>query len=577
MKKRTSPSHSSQLQFSFNQVSWGTREATILSAMEFITTYEPSLLDEQEESLEKNNLQMGVDSAYQFLQQKLAMDSTQIRLITYILYHSAKHSSACDNEDLSNMLKIHPLRMMQLTNDLYALEEMGYLYSMSDSMNTGWRISKEAREALVSNQAFDIQRIKMETSIDFLIRANEYIKDGKRFDMDGSIVNNLRRFMTQNAHLPLVQHLNNLPTEEDKWFMLIMMTVLAIDEDDYVSGRDLEQILSNKVLRNIFYQMKQKKHLFVTKNYVVPYCQNGMAQANQWVLSQQAWIDMLGSKEEADLVMPESEDENIQALTPFSRLTVKQLFFSGRTKEQVDKLTHMLKEEQYTKIAQELKKRGMPTGFCCLFYGTPGTGKTELAQQLAIATKRNLMQVELATLRDKFVGESEKQIKEIFVKYRALVKSQERAPILFFNEADAIFGNRMENTQRSVDKMENAIQNIILQEMEQLEGIMICTTNLTTCLDKAFDRRFLFKLEIEKPTNEVRKQIWQSMLAGLNDEQATELANRFDFSGGQIQNISRKQVINAIFSGNDNLDYEQIKIDCQNESISRNNGRKIGF
>ena len=219
----------------------------------------------------------------------------------------------------------------------------------------------------------------------------------------------------------------------------------------------------------------------------------------------------------------------------------------------------------------------MPTGFCCLFYGTPGTGKTELAQQLAIATKRDLMQVELATLRDKFVGESEKQIKEIFDKYRALVRSQERAPILFFNEADAIFGNRMENTQRSVDKMENAIQNIILQEMEQLEGIMICTTNLTTCLDKAFDRRFLFKLEIEKPTNEVRKLIWQSMLTGLNDEQATELANRFDFSGGQIQNISRKQVINAIFSGNDNLDYEQIKIDCQNESISRNNGRKIGF
>ena len=64
-------------------------------------------------------------------------------------------------------------------------------------------------------------------------------------------------------------------------------------------------------------------------------------------------------------------------------------------------------------------------------------------------------------------------MKEIFDKYRALVKSQERAPILFFNEADAIFGNRMENTQRSVDKMENAIQNIILQEMEQLDGIMI--------------------------------------------------------------------------------------------------------
>ena len=67
------------------------------------------------------------------------------------------------------------------------------------------------------------------------------------------------------------------------------------------------------------------------------------------------------------------------------------------------------------------------------------------------------------------------------------------------------------------------------------------------------------------------------MLSSPNDEQATELANRFDFSGGQIQNISRKQVINAIFSGKDELDYDQIKLDCQNESISRNSRGKVGF
>jgi hypothetical protein len=67
------------------------------------------------------------------------------------------------------------------------------------------------------------------------------------------------------------------------------------------------------------------------------------------------------------------------------------------------------------------------------------------------------------------------------------------------------------------------------------------------------------------------------MLSSLNDEQATELANRFDFSGGQIQNISRKQVINAIFSGKEDVDYEQIKLDCQNESISRNSRGKVGF
>jgi SpoVK/Ycf46/Vps4 family AAA+-type ATPase len=253
------------------------------------------------------------------------------------------------------------------------------------------------------------------------------------------------------------------------------------------------------------------------------------------------------------------------------------LFFSGKTKEQIDRLSSLLQEEKFSSVRSALASRGMPTGFCCLFYGSPGTGKTELVQQLAIATERDLMQVDMSTLRDKYVGESEKRIKHIFSTYRGLVQKQKKAPILFFNEADAIFGNRMENTQHSVDKMENAIQNIILQEMEQFDGIMICTTNLTTSIDKAFDRRFLYKIEFERPTNEARKQIWKSLLSSLNDEQASELANKYDFSGGQIQNITRKQIVHSIFSGSEDLDYEQVKLDCQNEQISRQNGRKIGF
>lgn len=70
----------------------------------------------------------------------------------------------------------------------------------------------------------------------------------------------------------------------------------------------------------------------------------------------------------------------------------------------------------------------------------------------------------------------------------------------------------MEGATRAIDKMENSIQNIILEEMESLEGIMIATTNLTTNLDKAFERRFLYKIEFSRPDVEVRSQIWQVML-----------------------------------------------------------------
>ena len=152
-----------------------------------------------------------------------------------------------------------------------------------------------------------------------------------------------------------------------------------------------------------------------------------------------------------------------------------------------------------------------------------------------------------------------------------------KAPILFCNECDAIFGSRMERTEHAVDKMENAMQNILLEQMEKMPGIMICTTNLTSTLDKAFERRFLMKLQLPKPELEARKLIWQSMLPQLNEEQCTALANRFDFSGGQIQNVTRKQIINSIFTGNDELDFDRILDDCSAESMDRSNGHKIGF
>lgn len=122
-------------------------------------------------------------------------------------------------------------------------------------------------------------------------------------------------------------------------------------------------------------------------------------------------------------------------------------------------------------------------------------------------------------------------------------------PILFFNEADALINKRTEHVEQSVDKMDNAMQNILLQEIEDLDGILIATTNLTANLDKAFERRFLFKVEFHNPCKEVKTQIWRSMLKDLKQDEAERLAAQFDFSGGQIENISRKKTIDYILTG----------------------------
>ena len=552
---------------------WAAVNATILSTMEFLTSDEQLRCSDDAQQPDPV-----CEEAIAYLQERLNLSRIQVLILTAVLYYSAKHSGRkCDMDDLANLLHMHPLRVLQLRDEFCVLDELGYIVNYQNK--DGWSLSMvgEALESLAMDIPFDPQILKLENTFDFLCKATRFIKEGHRYDEDGTIAKNINRLMKQNQHLAVVQNLQNIKDEADMWFMLLMMTTLAIEEDSYVNARDLAQMLSERTVRIILKQIMDNKHPFAKQGYIELRNQAGQVQQGEWVLSQEGWLAMLGNQEEVESIIPIEEDENINMLTSYKQLAQLPLYFSDKTEEQVQTLTNLLHEEQLAKVRQALKTHNMPLGFCCLFYGAPGTGKTELVQQLAIATQRDLFQVNIATLRDKYVGESEKQLKRIFDKYRSLARTQEHAPILFFNEADAIFGNRMENTQRSVDKMENALQNIILQEMEVLDGIMICTTNLTSCLDKAFDRRFIYKVEFEKPTNQARKLIWQSMLSSLNDEQATELANRFDFSGGQIQNISRKQVINAIFSGKDELDYDQIKLDCQNESISRNSRGKVGF
>ncbi|MDR2382982.1 MAG: ATP-binding protein, partial [Prevotellaceae bacterium] len=256
-------------------------------------------------------------------------------------------------------------------------------------------------------------------------------------------------------------------------------------------------------------------------------------------------------------------------------LAVKQMFYNEKERLQVEQLTDLLQEENFVGVQKRLKEKDMRIGFACLFHGAPGTGKTETVYQIARQTGRNIYLVDISETKSMWFGESEKKIKAVFEKYQSLVKSEKIMPILLFNEADAVIGKRKEGNSSAVAQTENAIQNIILQEMENLEGIMIATTNLTQNLDKAFERRFLYKIEFEKPNNEAKRHIWQSIIPALQDNDAAELSRRFDFSGGQIENIARKCTIDTIISGEE-PNFDALVFHCKNELLT-NNRNPVGF
>jgi SpoVK/Ycf46/Vps4 family AAA+-type ATPase len=218
----------------------------------------------------------------------------------------------------------------------------------------------------------------------------------------------------------------------------------------------------------------------------------------------------------------------------------------------------------------------MRTGVCILMHGAPGTGKTATAYEIARQTGRDIIQVQVTDFKDKFVGESEAKLKKIFNNYRSYCQNCEVAPILLFNEGDAILSKRTTNIERSVDQMSNALQNILLEEMENLEGIMIVTTNLTTNLDSAFERRFIFKVQFDKPDNQNKARIWKSMIEELSDDDSLELAESFDVSGGEIENIARKSIMEYVISGQ-KPNIKTVKLLAETEKLKTNSRPIVGF
>lgn len=263
------------------------------------------------------------------------------------------------------------------------------------------------------------------------------------------------------------------------------------------------------------------------------------------------------------------------------KLKEKHLFYSETVQKQIDMLEESLSQKNLVAMQKRLESKGLPKGVAVLLYGAPGTGKTETVYQLAKKTSRKILHVDISESKSMWFGESEKIVKKIFTNYRKLCQTAERrhenTPILLFNEADALISKRKDVTSGNCAQTENAIQNILLEEMEKLDGIIFATTNLCNNMDKAFERRFLFKVEYEKPSLEARKKIWGSKLPKLGESDLERLANRFDFSGGEIDNIVRKCEMTEIIKGA-LPSYDEIAELCENERLEKEEKEcRVGF
>jgi SpoVK/Ycf46/Vps4 family AAA+-type ATPase len=190
--------------------------------------------------------------------------------------------------------------------------------------------------------------------------------------------------------------------------------------------------------------------------------------------------------------------------------------------------------------------RILKPGYKSLFYGPPGTGKTTTAALLGKKTNRDVYRIDLSMMVSKYIGETEKNLAKVFD------RAENKEWILFFDEADALFGKRT-STRDAHDRYANQQVSYLLQRIEDHDGLVILATNLKSNIDEAFTRRFQSIIHFPMPTPAERERIWENGFSkSVQLEEAIDLnhiAKKFELSGGAIINIIQHCSLRALARG----------------------------
>jgi hypothetical protein len=360
------------------------------------------------------------------------------------------------------------------------------------------------------------------------------------------------RLCQAHAHMPVMSMMStlNLPVEEKAALLFVMHAHLkgqGLGPDDLTS-----MVFGSIRSRTDFaFRMRGKTADIIRCNYVT-ICDHDPFD------DVKVYLDVRG-RELIGLISPAymqpvgdktSDSDELRVIRPEDIRAVN-MMFNKEVEREYDRLTAMCEHDNFTKIKERLKGKGMRGGLTVLLSGGPGTGKTEMVRQLARTNGMLLLHVEMSAIKGMYTGQSERNIRSVFTQYARIAQREQRTPILLLNEADAIIGRRIPelgNANHASLQMLNTMQNILLQELEDFEGILMATTNMPSMFDPAFARRFRIKLEVVRPDQSVRQRLWAQKFPTFTTSELRQLAYH-DLSGAEIDNIAIRMTHREILEG----------------------------
>ncbi len=330
-----------------------------------------------------------------------------------------------------------------------------------------------------------------------------------------------------------------LPTGETVLFLL--------------AGEDLEK---RREVRQLF----SEDHFFARRRILwledVP---EGEPHMSGRIIMSQEYVDLLTT----GIVKKPRFSMDFPADLISTELDDNDLVLDGNTRRQILELQNWIKYQD-TLMNKWNMKRWIKPGYRVLFHGLPGTGKTLTAMILGRNTGRDVFRVDLSMVVSKFIGETEKNLSQLFN------RAQSKDWILFFDEADALFGKRT-SVRDAHDKYANQEVAYLLQRIESHDGLVILASNFKSNIDEAFIRRFQSVIYFPLPSAEERLQLWKKILpanAGLkfpSESDLSSVAKKYELTGAGIVNVIQYCSLDSLANKSKEITTEQIKSGIERE------------
>ena len=306
----------------------------------------------------------------------------------------------------------------------------------------------------------------------------------------------------------------------------------------------------------------QKRVLFnsdstLYKNSILQFQTSDSFLQTPIVLTQSTIHELLGDESKKFDYSKEFPAQKIQ-----SHFDWDDLVTSAHTKQHLEELELWIKHHD-TLLNEWGMKKSLAQGYKALFYGPPGTGKSLTATLLGKKLNKEVYRIDLSQIVSKYIGETEKNLEKVFL------KAAEHDWILFFDEADALFGKRT-SVNNSNDKYSNQATSYLLQRIDDCNNIIILASNFKDNFDEAYLRRFQSIIYFGMPEYEERLQLWKngfSTKADLSLVDMNDIASEYELTGATIINVIRYVSLIAIKNATTKIDPKDIVDGIRREKL----------